>query len=79
MPLSKNELELLACMFDRHIINKRHMPVEAIARFCGGSKKRVKKRLQKLAQKGYIHRVKSSSYSLTMELGVPAARKYLDK
>ncbi len=77
MALSTNDFALLACMFDKGIINKKHRPVEAIARFCHGwTPKILKRQLTRLATKGYVNRVKTKSFSLTSE-GVLEAKRHL--
>ncbi len=77
MALSKNDLDLLACMYDKGIIIAKHRPVEAIAKFCRDwTPKVLKRQLNRLAGKSYVNRVKTKSFSLTKD-GVVEAKRHL--
>ncbi|MHA1882688.1 MAG: hypothetical protein ACTSUO_06545 [Candidatus Thorarchaeota archaeon] len=77
MPLSKLELELLACLFRKKIIASSHRRVDSIAGLCHIRKKKgFKKLLKNLTQRGYLNAWHGPAYSLTHE-GVIEAQRFL--
>jgi hypothetical protein len=77
MPLSDDELELLACLWNNKVIGTKHRRIDTIANMCHiRIKKGLKSTLRRLASQGYLEFHHGPAYSLSRE-GCITAQRYL--
>lgn len=68
MPLTLDELEILACLFKKKVIGSNHKRVNTIASMCHiRVKKGLKSALRRLANQGYLNPHHGPAYSLTRD------------
>ncbi len=66
MPLDKDDLDLLACLYRKKVIGTKHRRVDSIAGLCHiRNKKRFKKKLKQLVRDGFLNERHGPGYSLT--------------
>lgn len=77
MPLTLDELEILACLFKKKVIGSNHKRVNTIASMCHiRVKKGLKSTLRRLASQGYLNPYHGPAYSLTRD-GLFEAKRFL--
>jgi Mn-dependent DtxR family transcriptional regulator len=68
MPLTLDELKILACLYDKKVIGSYHKRVNTIASMCHiRVKKGLKSTLRRLANQGYLNSHHGPAYSLTRD------------
>ena len=68
MPLTLDELEILACLFKKKVMGSNHKRVNTIASMCHiRAKKGLKTTLRRLASQGYLNPHHGPAYSLTRD------------
>jgi len=77
MPPTPDELEILACLYEKKVIGSNHKRVNTIASMCHiRVKKGLKSTLRRLASQGYLNSYHGPAYSLTRD-GLFEAERFL--